>query len=70
MWIVEPFAPWNPGWTVTLGAVKVTIAPLSTVTLLPNVMDVALLHEHVCPAGYVALVMTPLAGQSGQVDMV
>jgi len=56
---VEPFSPWDPGWTVTFGAVKVTIAPLSNVTLLPNVIDVALLHEHVFPAGYVALVIMP-----------
>ena len=44
-----------------------TVAPLSTVTLLPNVMDVVLVHEHVVPEGYVALVITPLAGQSGHV---
>ena len=40
------------------------MAPLSTVTVLPNVMDVALVHEHVLFAGYVTFVITPSEGHS------
>ena len=66
---MEPFSPWNPGWTVTFGAVKVTVAPFSTVTSLPNVMAVALEQEQVVPVRYMALVITPSPGQSGHSEL-
>ena len=55
---------------MTLGAVKVTVASLSTDTLLPNVMAVALEQEQVVPPRYVALVITPSTGQSGHSELV
>jgi hypothetical protein len=36
------------------------------VTPVPIVIDTALVHEHGIPTGYVTLVITPLAGHSGQ----
>ena len=46
-------------------ALKVTVAPLSTVTLSPKVMAAALEQEQVVPVRYMAFVITPLAGQGG-----
>ena len=47
-----------------------TVAPLSMVAPAPIVIAVALVHEHVVPAAYVALVITPSAGHSGQDERV